>query len=244
MTGGRKRERTQKRNDMKVSDNGDGLFHGRLGDKIYYVVNGKQYVRLAPDKPDRYTPSEGQRRTNRRFKMTQQLYQFYKRRVSPDVWRTAARELGRRADNLFHSVNCQYIDGEGRMADPAHFQFSAGPLSLPRDIEVVSLGGGRYRATWRDERDSATAAATDELRVGVLYDDELLEFNVASEVSGRRGDGGGEFRIDAERGTAHLYLYFARADGSAYSPPHHVHTATRGDCVQTDAHTPPSLSPP
>ena len=43
-------------------------------------------------------------------------------------------------------------------------------------------------------------------------------------TSGRRRDGQGEFTLDTERGPkAHVYLYFAREDGTAYSPSQHFY---------------------
>ena len=41
-------------------------------------------------------------------------------------------------------------------------------------------------------------------------------------AEGTRGDGGGEFRLDESKGPgAHVYLYFEREDGTAWSPSRH-----------------------
>lgn len=210
---------------MKVIDPARGLYSGKAGGYVFYVRNGRTYARRAnePKDKDEYHPTEKQRRLNERFRIIQEMYRYYKRRISPDVWTIAARAEGRMAHNLFHSVNCACFDGEGRLVDHRHFRFSAGSLLLPRELAVTPEGGGWFGATWVDEREMATAAATDLLRVGVIYADKPLELHHAEEVEGTRGDGRGRFRLDPERcDGAHAYLYFARADGSAYSPSEHV----------------------
>lgn len=211
---------------MKVIDFGKG-FSGMMNGMVYYEMNGKLYARNAPRKrteKEKENASATVKGINRRFRAIQQLYSIYRRKVSPDIWRLAAREEGKMAHNLFHSTNCGCLNAEGKMAAPELFQFTAGTLLLPREMAVEALGGGQFRATWAEEREMATAAGTDRLQAGVLYDNNLLALHTATEVSGTRGEGQGMFALDTERaGGAHVYLYFAREDGTAYSPSAHFH---------------------
>lgn len=211
---------------MKVTDFGKG-FSGMMNGVVYYEMNGKLYARNAPRKrteKEKENASATVKGINRRFRAIQQLYSIYRRKVSPDIWRLAAREEGKMAHNLFHSTNCGCLNAEGKMAAPELFQFTAGTLLLPREMAVEALGGGQFRATWAEEREMATAAGTDRLQAGVLYDNNLLALHTATEVSGTRGEGQGMFALDTERaGGAHVYLYFAREDGTAYSPSAHFH---------------------
>ena len=211
---------------MKVTDFGKG-FSGMMNGAVYYEMNGKLYARNAPRKrteKEKENASATVKGINRRFRAIQQLYSIYRRKVSPDIWRLAAREEGKMAHNLFHSTNCGCLNAEGKMAAPELFQFTAGTLLLPREMAVEALGGGQFRATWAEEREMATAAGTDKLQAGVLYDNNLLALHTATEVSGTRGEGQGVFALDtAKAGGAHVYLYFAREDGTAYSPSAHFH---------------------
>ena len=211
---------------MKVIDFGKG-FSGMMNGVVYYEMNGKLYARNAPRKrteKEKENASATVKGINRRFRAIQQLYSIYRRKVSPDIWRLAAREEGKMAHNLFHSTNCGCLNAEGKMAAPELFQFTAGTLLLPREMAVEALGGGQFRATWAEEREMATAAGTDKLQAGVLYDNNLLALHTATEVSGTRGEGQGVFALDtAKAGGAHVYLYFAREDGTAYSPSAHFH---------------------
>ena len=211
---------------MKVIDFGKG-FSGMMNGMVYYEMNGKLYARNAPRKrteKEKENTSATVKGINRRFRAIQQLYSIYRRKVSPDIWRLAAREEGKMAHNLFHSTNCGCLNAEGKMAAPELFQFTAGTLLLPREMAVEALGGGQFRATWAEEREMATAAGTDRLQAGVLYDNNLLALHTATEVSGTRGEGQGVFALDpAKAEGAHVYLYFAREDGTAYSPSAHFH---------------------
>ena len=189
------------------------------------TMNGRTFARRAsiPGK-ERKPQTEKQRGMSKRFGMVQKLYSFYMKKISPDIWRLAAKALGKRAHNLFYSENCGCFDGEGQMAAPEMFRFSAGELLLPRDIKVEATGEGNFRVTWTEERELVTAASADELRVGVIYDSTLLGLTWANTMEGRRGEGAGTFSLDTNKETgAHVYLFFARADGSAYSPSWHVH---------------------
>ena len=209
---------------MRIEDPEGRTYHGRVGNMIYYSRHGKTYARRVSKNGTKKKKerTERQRALSSRFSAVQRLYEFFRRAVSPEIWRAAAREQGKMAHNLFHSANYGCVDGEGRRADAASFQFSAGVLLLPWDMAVEPLGGGRYRATWREEREGSTTAATDLLRAGVLYDsDPSSPLRAAAE--GTRGDGGGKFRLDESKGPgAHVYLYFEREDGTAWSPSRHV----------------------
>ena len=213
---------------MKVIDFGKG-FSGMMNGMVYYEMNGKLYARNAPRKrtqQEKENTSATVKGINRRFRAIQQLYSIYRRKVSPDIWRLAAREEGKMAHNLFHSTNCGCLNAEGKMAAPELFQFTAGTLLLPREMAVEALGGGQFRATWTDERELATAAANDRLKVGVFYPSTPTGLYWAEEMSGTRGDGCGEFRLDTQSDTeAHVYLFFAREDGGAYTPSMHFHVA-------------------
>ena len=148
---------------MKVTDFGKG-FSGMMNGVVYYEMNGKLYARNAPRKrteKEKENASATVKGINRRFRAIQQLYSIYRRKVSPDIWRLAAREEGKMAHNLFHSTNCGCLNAEGKMAAPELFQFTAGTLLLPREMAVEALGGGQFQATWAEEREMATAAGTD-----------------------------------------------------------------------------------
>ena len=221
---------------MKVDTPTGAQLSGRIGNMIYYTRNGKTYARRAaiPGKKRKWE-TEGRHERNvaasNRFAVMQRMYSAFARKVSADIWRIAARAEGKMAANLFHSENFACIDGQGRMANPEAFRFTEGELTLPPGLRVrraeppasgEPADEGWWEVAWEAEEEWSLAAATDRLMAGVLYATDPLTPCPAAETSGRRGDGHGRFRLDPEAGLpAHVYLYFAREDGTAYSPSRH-----------------------
>lgn len=205
---------------MKGHDSNPQLLSGRIGNLIYYVRGGKQCIRRVAipgkkKKTEERTPR--QKAVSGRFTIVQTFYATYSEYISPDIWRIAARQEGRIASNLFHSVNCRCFSGEGKLLDFEKFLFTQGRLLLPRNIRVERAGKG-YRVTWEEERDWKTAAATDQLVVGVLYADHPLGPRLAREVSGVRGELCGTFMLDETMGQeAYVYCFFRCEDGTAFS---------------------------
>lgn len=198
------------------------LLSGRIGNLIYYIRNGKQYVRrVAIPGKTRKWETEGrtakQKTVVGRFAIVQAFYSAYSSMVSPEIWRLVARAEGRTAPNLFNSTNCKCFDGKGQLVDYEKMKFTRGNLLLPRKIRVTSEGL-HCRVTWEEERNWETAAPSDRLCVGVLYDANPLGPSLALNVSGCRADLCGDFMLDATMGVnAHVYCFFAREDGSAFS---------------------------
>lgn len=210
---------------MELIDGEGAAFRGKMGNLIYYKRGNKICVRRAaiPGKPRKWEQegfSEERKTCMNRFAVVQELYRYFRREVSPDIWRTAARAEGRMAHTLFYSTNYRCFDAGREVLDAEGFQFSAGSVLLPRELTVTATEEeGMFRVSWQETRQGINAAATDRLQVGVLYDSKPKAPKRVPEVSGTRGDGEGWFRLDPKFGLpAHVYVYFAREDGTAYSP--------------------------
>ncbi|WP_251620946.1 hypothetical protein [Odoribacter lunatus] len=207
---------------MKVRDLNAGLVSGKMGNLIYYVMDGKQYVRRAalPGKK-RKSEKEGfhpvhQEQMNR-FSIVQAFYSFFRERVCESIWKTAARSAHCRANNLFHRLNSPCFNGAGELVDFTTFRFSYGELLLPRNVNITQEGDV-YRVTWEDERSGTLTAADDKLCVGVIYESLALGPKWVKEVCGQRGDMQGTFRLDnPAEGAKHIYCFFGREDETAYS---------------------------
>ena len=177
---------------MKVKDLSQPLLSGRMGNLIYYVRNGVQCVRRAevPGKKRKKERSDQQKGVTGRFAIVQAFYAAYCRQVSRDIWRAAARAEGKMAHNMFNSTNCRCFSGEGKLVDFVNFTFTKGSLLLPRGLKIEQVEGTerRFRVSWQEEREWATATGSDLLQIGVLYDSLPLGPRLAVSVSGRRQD--------------------------------------------------------
>lgn len=207
------------------------MLSGKVGNMIYYVMNGKQYVRRVgiPGK-ERKTTKENmtsrQKSNLTRFGGVQRYYAYFRKHIGEAIWKTAGASLNARAINLFHRTNGHCFDDKGDLVDLATFKFSHGELLLPRNI-AVERDGDVFRVTWEEERDERNAAPTDRLCVGLVYDLYPDSPHLALEVSGTRGDLCGEFRPDKDYDCPlHVYCFWAREDGSAFSES--IHFLTEG----------------
>ena len=130
---------------------GDLEYRGKLGNLVFYTMNGRTFARRVRIPGKKRKPrTEGQRGMARRFAIVQKMYSFYKEEISPDIWRLAGKAAGRRGNMLFTSLNSGCFDGEGRMADPEAFHFSAGSCSCRGSCgwrRWVEGGSGRHGRT-------------------------------------------------------------------------------------------------
>jgi hypothetical protein len=213
---------------MKIKDYMHGFPHGRRGNIIYYTRNDETYMRRyeIPGKKRKWEiegRTQKQREVTARFTAVQSFYKEYMKQVSPVIWRTEARARGKMAPNLFYSTNFHCFDGQSEIVDFEGFKFSTGKLALPRDLQITREGNC-FHVSWQEERDWSTAARTDVMQVGLLYDKLTRSPRLALEVKGCRGDLRGEFTLDESIGqTAHVYIFFAGMNQIDFSPSWHVH---------------------
>lgn len=204
---------------MRIMNTTNHPMSGKQGDTVYYVMNGKMYARSARDPHIKWQATPKRKQMNGRFRAIQQIYSYYRKNVSPDIWKIAAQEEGKMASNLFHSTNCNCFDSEGKLADPAGFSFTAGSLMLPRNLRIEAAADNGFHVFWEEERELTTAAAADRLQVGIIEKPEALSFKLVREVQGQRSEQCGFFRLPHTcKGEVHVYLFFTREDGSACSP--------------------------
>ena len=114
---------------------GMGEWHGKVGNLIFYTRNGRTFARrVAVPGRKRKPRTERQRAVATRFRTLQGLYSWFSRYVSAEIWRAAARARGRGElpQNVFHSLNCECFDGEGRLVKPelTWLTFPAATFSL------------------------------------------------------------------------------------------------------------------
>ncbi|WP_251621872.1 hypothetical protein [Odoribacter lunatus] len=207
---------------MKIKEAGTGLISGKIGNLIYYVMNGKQYVRRTaiPGKK-RKAEVEGRNPKHqglmKRFSGVQSFYAFFKKYVSEEIWQIAGVAEQYRPNNLFNKTNCRCFDEQGNLVDFATFYFSRGELPLPRNIKIEKEDN-QYQVSWEEEREGGLPSPDDRLCVGIIYDNRPGAPCLVEKVSGKRGDLKGKFALKKPySGTIHAYCFWVKKDGSAYS---------------------------
>lgn len=207
---------------MKIKEAGSGLISGKMGNLIYYVMNGKQYVRRTaiPGKK-RKSEVEGINPKHlvlmKRFSGVQSFYAFFKKYVSDEIWRIAGVAEHYRPNNLFSKTNSRCFDEQGNLVDFATFYFSRGELPLPRNIKIQKEDTC-YRISWEEERQNGFPSPEDRLCIGIIYDNKPGAPCLVEEVSGKRGDLQGTFTLKKSyTGIIHTYCFWVKKDGSSYS---------------------------
>ena len=221
----------ERRSRMEIMDAEGRRLKGKVGDMVYYSWGGKTYARRLriPGKRPKWE-TEGMAaemvESANRLRVVQKFYAQFREKVSAEVWRLAGRAAGKRAHNLFYSLNYGCFGGDWRLTRPEGLRLTEGALLLPPGLAVEPAGGGVWRVTWEADREWASAAATDRLRVAVVYALRRLVVRPADGASGTRGELAGEFRLEGvPSGEAHAYVYFEREDGGAFSPSAHFRLA-------------------
>lgn len=193
---------------------------GNIGGLVFVQVGDQTYVRRAPTrKKDSWSQKQQQHRA--RFKSFTGFYRSLRETVVKPIWNLSATK-NLTGYNLFMKANLPAFSSDGGHIDPALLHFSTGPLPLPR-----------YLSAWRDVESPATIEISWHTEIITRMeqpDDELLiavRSNFQSfgpiETGCLRKDGNCLFDVSEWESTSplNLYLFFASADRTRYSPDHH-----------------------
>ena len=193
------------------------VIRGRLGNAVFYRVNGRTYVRSLPLKyRDACTPV--QQFNRQRLMVAVRFYQRMKDAFLRGVWRVAARRTPRNGYCLFLKMNMQAFDAR-TLYDPGNLVMSLGPLPRLNAPSVSLLADNRVRVEWKYWSDKEMAHAGERLCIVVLFEDRLYSPKVLEGIAACRGDRSATFGLgEGWCRRAHLYCFFASPDGGAYSP--------------------------
>lgn len=113
-----------------------GEISGKIGDKVYYQMNGKTVVRNMPAKT-KWVFIAKQARAQARFKAMIHYCQKFKYSVIPLVWNKVT-ESGS-GWSLFFKTNAPAFNPDGVPTDVTMLQLSAGKLILPLEFTAHRL---------------------------------------------------------------------------------------------------------
>lgn len=190
---------------------------GKLGNGLVFVPYGDEMiVRTAPAQRKPNGWSSKQKAHRERFRAVSRHYRAYRDSIVKPIWNLSAT-VKYTGYNLFVQANMAAFDHNGEMSDPSLLHFSTGPVSLPQQFRVERLADDPtvIRIRWNPDLLNGQERSDDQL-MGIFY----------------AGDGSHPFELKVSRSEGeallvgyaapvHLYLFFRRADGSAYSPDKH-----------------------
>jgi len=187
---------------------------GRLGNLVYYQMNGKTFTRTLPGKrTGEGTPNQVLQR--KRFGEMIKFSKKFKYVLIPQIWNQASST--RHGFQLFMKTNKKAFGLQGELPDVKKIQLSIGILQLPGDITLERLADdpSRLKVTWVEGFYSG----------GMPFWDELLVISCGEGLYSdihytgiRRGDLQGIFELPAlDVPATHVYLFFASLDRQRYS---------------------------
>lgn len=194
---------------------------GRVGNTVFYRVGEETRVRgVATNYEDPGTREQQCCRS--RLRVATRFYQHLAETHLKEVWRVAAG-AGGNAFNYFMKVNMMVFKPNGKIGDFSRLQMTVGLLQKVNCLTASVDEDDRVTLTWEEFSGLPSARGDDRLMVVVLYGNRSFSPLFIEGIEATRRDGMATFQLNCKRGTAaHLYCFFGRKEGKAYSPSQHV----------------------
>ena len=191
---------------------------GRIGDLIYYNVNGKTYTRRAPvnGKAGTTLDKEVQRSRMRAVGM---LYQAVKTTPLVDAWRMAAtREHTKTGYHLFVKRNINVFSDDYCVGDFRLLSLSVGQLPVPFQWREKEGKANSCSMQWNSYYPTPGGKGTDRLHAAVIFDNEPYRVEWIGETGYKRSDGEAEIPLEhSSAREAHVYCFFVNEEGDSFS---------------------------
>lgn len=196
-----------------------GGFSGKVGKVVGGSWKGIDYMRGIPlsiSNPQ----TVGQVNQRNKFGACVALAKSVMDTIIRPIWnRKAVKMTGY---NLFTKTNLPAFNELGEIDDFDSLKFSIGDLPLPVNLVVENngAGNGAIHVTWVDNSGVGYAAPTDNIRVVVMCEEEIL---VLQGLHFTRETGLANFQIPFGTGqTAHIYVFFENEAKTKFSTSLHT----------------------
>jgi hypothetical protein len=183
-----------------------GRISGKLGDKVYYQMKGKTYVRSLPASKTK-TVTALQLMNQHRFLCILQHSRKFKYSVIPLIWNDRAKTTS--GFGLFMKTNGPAFGKDGLLIDPQMLHLSAGKLYNPDEFTAKRKDGEPtiVEVSWQKDGHLGGLPLWDEL-MAVSTDNDQYSDVIVTGIT--RHNLGGSFTLPASEAPAtHLYLFFA-----------------------------------
>ncbi len=145
----------------RITDGINGGLSGKVGDLVFYTMNGGKYVRSLPSRKRKKTPPTPRQALQRaRFAAIQEWLRPIKFLVKESFRNYAPRQTGHNAAMSYNLKNSVVPVGEGFEVNAEEFMFSVGPLA-EADRPTAIQEGDVVRFHWQYEVVDLTANPRD-----------------------------------------------------------------------------------
>ncbi len=199
----------------------DTMIRGRVGNMIFYEVNGETRVRAAPMEY-RDANSTEQQMVRRRLVVAVRFYQSLKETRLRAIWQVAARGKASNGYTCFLRENI-HVFNERTIGDPSRLKLAEGCLPGMCNLRVAGWTGNRVTLAWENSLSVLAAHAENRLRVILLTERRMYSPVWLEGVEASRGDGKVEIVLGENlQGMIHLYCFFEDGRNGVFSPSAYV----------------------
>jgi len=191
---------------------------GKMGNAVFFQLNGQTYSRMAPQfKKESW--NEEQQLHRQRFKKAVNFWRMAKEAKISDIWNLGSDKMNSYA--LFMKANLPAFALDGSVIDPKMFQLSTGKLYLPQALRAQSVENGikTVEVEWKNDTLLRGERLNDELMAIITNGRNYLE---KMPTGIKRGDMKGSFAVPEKESIhmmdfTHVYLCFASKDRKNYT---------------------------
>jgi hypothetical protein len=190
------------------------LVSGRIGNVVFFQLNGKSYVRAAPvRKKNSWT--EDQKLQRQRISKASALWRSLRSEQVSKIWNASAEQMNGYA--WFLKANMPALAMDGTLIDAILLKVSDGKLPMPQNLMVERLPDTPSTITvrWQNDPHTRGERLNDELMVVSYVDGKFSRVTATALVRSAKG---GSFTLPVKPVNAtHIYLFMASGDRNDYS---------------------------
>lgn len=190
------------------------MVSGKLGNVVFYRMNGKSYVRSAPKrKKDAWT--QEQQMYRQRISRAGALWRALKSEEFSRIWNTASWMMNGYA--WFLKANMPALEMDGTLIDARLLKVSDGKLPMVQKLSVERVEGDAQtiRVSWQNDPHTRGERLKDEL-MAISYTGE--QFSPVTPTGLQRSHLQGSFTLPVKPVNAtHVFLFMASGDREKYS---------------------------
>ena len=207
---------TLKHDDVmaKMKRNVGELVSGKIGNAVFFQLNGKSYVRAAPvRKKNSWT--EEQQLYRQRISKASGLWRALRSEQVSKIWNTAAEQMNGYA--WFMKANMPALEMDGTLIDAKLLIVSAGKLPMPQNLKAEKQADDATTivVSWQNDPHTRGKRLQDELMVVSWADGKFSRVTATGIV---RSALQGSFQLPLKPVNAtHVYLFMASSDKEEYS---------------------------
>ena len=198
----------------KMKRNIGDLVSGKIGNVVFVQLNGKSYVRAAPQrKKDSWT--QEQLLYRQRISKASELWRALRSEQVSKIWNGAAELMNGYA--WFLKLNMPALEMDGTLINVQLLKVSAGKLFVPQSLRAERLpeDASSIAVSWQNDHHLKGERLLDELMVISTANGKFSQVTASGIV---RGTKNGSFALpQLPIAVTHVYLFMASQDRKDYS---------------------------